>query len=237
MISLITYYRKGIETEYERDYDLLVLIDVYRATSSMVVLASKGYTIIRAVESVDEALKARGPNSLICGERNGIAPQGFDHGNSPYELNRIGKNDEGKEIIMTTTNGTKALKAFYNHSENIIAASLINLKSVIDYIIKHSFNKILVLCAGTYERFSIEDYLCASLLVHRVHQKIPVEKTDPIRLALATGERCQTDPAFLEATMRQADHARRLQQIGKGYDIDFILKQKDGFDIVPKPSL
>jgi 2-phosphosulfolactate phosphatase len=157
----------------ERDlrYTTCVVIDVLRATSSMITALTNGALEILPVAEIPEALamKQKFPDFLLAGERHGVRIQknltgsiDFDLGNSPREFTAT--NVAGRSIIWTTTNGTRALRACAN-AESVVLASLINLDTVVDHLQKTMPPHLIFVCAGTIEAAAFEDIYTAGALI------------------------------------------------------------------------
>jgi 2-phosphosulfolactate phosphatase len=123
---------------------------------------NNGAKSVIPVKTIEEALeiKKHFPDYLLAGERHSEKIEGFDFGNSPFEFTK--SNVAGKNIISTTTNGTKAVNMVQN-SEEIIAGSYLNTKTVLNYL-KNKKNDIFLICSGTNGKVSMEDVLFAGLL-------------------------------------------------------------------------
>lgn len=145
------------------------VIDVIRATSTLVVALGNGAQSIRPVASVAEAtaLKEQNPSALLAGERYGVALPGFDLGNSPREM--TAEKVAGKEIILTTTNGTQALAACTGARE-IITASFLNLEAVAARLRKIGPPWIVV-CAGYEGDFGMDDAVVAGALAEALDRE------------------------------------------------------------------
>src|SRR6056297_3025406 len=165
-ISLVSFFSDTNVIDQNRCYDAVYLIDVYRATSTMVVMANRKAKSIHPVASLKEAffLKGQEPSVVLCGERDAIKPEGFDYGNDTALLSDVDLTN--KTCVMTTSNGTRALRAFANTSEQFFACSFMNLNPCVEQIQHEQYEEILVLCAGNGGRFSLEDYLCGALLIN-----------------------------------------------------------------------
>lgn len=140
----------------------VVVIDILRASSTIVTALANGSRAIIPVEDDRSALalKTHHPDALLCGERDGLKIPGFDLGNSPPEYDRA--KIAGKELILTTTNGTHAAR-LADEAANTLIASFLNFRAVLDYL--QSVNgEITILCAGNDRQFSLEDALCGGLL-------------------------------------------------------------------------
>ena len=149
---------------------LCVVFDVLRATTSMITALAHGATAILPVEEIAEALSARRnlAGALLAGERDGVritaeltGSVAFDLGNSPREFapGIVG----GKTIIMTTTNGTRALRACAG-ARMVLAASFLNLGATAKFIRQQQAADLLVVCSGTFEQAAYEDALAAGAL-------------------------------------------------------------------------
>ena len=137
-----------------------VVIDVLRATTTMITALGNGAQSITPVLTVEVAREvARNTNGLLGGERDCVKLPGFDFGNSPaeYTAERVG----GQNIIMTTTNGTRAIMACLKSNKTLIAA-FANLSAVIRHIADEP--KLNIICAGTNGEITLEDTLLAAQL-------------------------------------------------------------------------
>lgn len=152
------------------DQTLCVVFDVFRATSSMVTALANGAEAIVPVGEIPEALAIKGqrPEVMLAGERDGVRIRAqltggtdFDLGNSPREFNR-GK-VAGKTIVMTTTNGTRALRSCAQ-AKTVLVSSFLNLRATADYIEETPPESLLLICSGTYEQAAYEDTLAAGAL-------------------------------------------------------------------------
>lgn len=142
----------------------VVVIDVLRATTSMLHIFESGGTAIYPVGEVDAARekKSEMEKALLCGERYGVPPEGFDMGNSPKEFKEADLSR--REIILTTSNGTRAVEAAQGASV-IAAASFENAGSAARYLMSCAAElPLYLLCSGTGGAFSIEDYFCAGTI-------------------------------------------------------------------------
>ncbi len=147
-----------------------VVFDVLRATTSMITALDHGARAVVPVIDIPEALacKSRQPEALLAGERDGLhipaeLAQGhaFDFGNSPREFtaDRV----ENRTIIMTTTNGTRALRSAIGAAV-VLVACFRNLGAVAARILRAPPPRLLVICGGTYDEAALEDTLAAGAL-------------------------------------------------------------------------
>ena len=142
-----------------------VVFDVLRATSSIITGLASGVEAIFPVRTVEEARerKVKDPDLLLAGERGGLPPEGFDLGNSPEEFEKA----KGRRVVMTTTNGTAAIESVQTASKVLIGA-LLNIDALANYLFTHPPGRLLLVCAGTGEEFSLEDAVAAGALVARL---------------------------------------------------------------------
>ena len=145
---------------------IVVVIDILRATTSMCVAFDNEVELMIPVEHVDECEAYKAEGFLIAGERNGIKLEGFDFGNSPFSYTREAV--EGKRIAITTTNGTRAIKAAQKrHAKAIVIGSFCNIGTLARWLIKQNEN-ICLLCAGWRDNVTLEDTIFAGALARRL---------------------------------------------------------------------
>lgn len=191
----------------------IVVIDVLRATSVMITAMAHGVSKIHPYESIEEVREASLASSfsILCGERKGLAIHGFDYGNSPLEYQK--DNIRGAEMFMTTSNGTRALRNIHGQNNRIWIASFLNLSSMSTFLETEKKDCIL-LCAGTENEFSLDDALCAGMLIQKLRS---YEKSD---LALAL-ERLAKNSKNIAESLHTAKHYRYLKSIGLEKDLEF----------------
>jgi 2-phosphosulfolactate phosphatase len=157
-----------------------VVFDVLRATSSMITALANGTEEIHPVRTLEEArsMKADIPGAKLAGERNGEMPEGFDFGNSPLEFSDVRR----AKLIWTTTNGTIALKAC-EHAKRVLLGALLNIGALAEEVRRSSPERLVLVCAGTFEEFALEDAYAAGTLIAELSD---AELTDSARATLAT---------------------------------------------------
>ena len=145
-----------------------VVIDVIRATSTLLVALAEGAKGVRPVAGVEEAfaLKEKNPAALLAGERGGMALPGFDLGNSPREM--TAERVKGRELILTTTNGTQALAAG-REARVVMTAALLNLEAVAAKL-RELGPPWIILCAGYEGGFGADDAVVAGALAEALDQ-------------------------------------------------------------------
>jgi 2-phosphosulfolactate phosphatase len=199
-----------------------VIIDVLRATSTIVSALNNGAKEIIPVASVEFAVKVSGGMfgglTLLGGERNTKKIEGFALGNSPLEYSsRLVK---GKSIILFTTNGTKAVvKAKF--SKNLYICSFLNLSAVADHI-NSMDTDIEILCAGRNNSFSLEDTVCAGKLISEIlKNKKDLELSDTAQASIVLNKSFGKN---LFKMLCETEHGKLLLENGFEEDIKFCSK-------------
>jgi 2-phosphosulfolactate phosphatase len=199
---------------HELPETVCVVFDVLRATTSMLTALARGALRILPVTEIAEALELqrRHPGALLAGEREGVriraAPTGgvdFDLGNSPREF--TSPRVAGREIIMTTTNGTRALQACLG-ARQILAGAVLNLAAVAEWIERERPARLLVVCAGTFEEAAYEDTWAAGALCELVWKRFQGDGVaDSAHIAREIYLGAQGDPGGM---LQRSRNARRL---------------------------
>lgn len=214
-----------------------VVFDILRATSTFVTALHEGAKEIIAVREIPEALVflAQRGDILLAGERDGVkinaAQSGgkdFDLGNSPREFVR--KKIEGRTIVSTTTNGTRALRACAG-AKTVLAASLLNLAATADFLQEKACAEVLLVCAGTGRHAAMEDILAAGALVELLAARGLAKIPFPDATEMARRTYLQALPDFA-SVFDQTQNARRLRAIPElKADVAFC-RQRDVFPLV-----
>jgi len=205
----------------------VVVLDVLRATSTIVTaLGNKALEVIPTIET-DEAIElARRLGNSECvtgGERKGLKITGFDLGNSPLEYTPA--KVAGKKVILSTTNGTRAIKSTQGASE-VLIASFLNLQVVVDYL-KETNQDTLVICSGRNNYLSLEDLACAGMIIEKLQNEVLIDQeTDATKLAHYVWKNAQND---LEGFICSTQHGSYLKEIGMEADLMACI----AFDKIP----
>ena len=205
-----------------------LVIDVLRASTTVVAACAAGCRQVIPVadaESARERARRHPGGALLAGERGGEPIAGFDLGNSPLEYTaaRVG----GRTIILTTTNGTAAMLAAAGADAAGVAA-LTNLHAATRWAVAQG-RDITMLCSGETGRLSLEDAVCAGLLVDRLAAEGPIDPTDGAMAALRVGQDYAQDLSRLH---RDSTWARKLTRAGRDADLAVCLAMT-GVDTVP----
>ncbi len=188
------------------------VIDVFRATSVMIAALGNGAREIIPMEGVAECFDLRsalreehpGLRVLLGGERNTELIEGFDLDNSPLRYTREAV--EGATLIMSTTNGTRALRAAMP-AERVFVAALANARAAADTIAGTGLDAVLV-CSGRSDRFTLEDGLCAGAIARRLRDAHGYRPTDFAWVMIETCERWAND---LPGALEHCEHYRRIR--------------------------
>jgi 2-phosphosulfolactate phosphatase len=207
-----------------------VVVDVLRASSTIVTALYNGAREVVPVATVEFAVKVSGGmfggQTLLGGERHTQKIEGFALGNSPLEYSP--ELVAGKTIVLYTTNGSKAIvKAKF--SENLFVCSFLNIGAVVKHLI--SLNKDFeILCAGRYNHYSMEDTICAGKLISEVMKlKDSIELSDSAKACIALNK--SFGKSILKM-LRDTDHGKILLENGFKEDLDFCSKI-NSYDTIP----
>lgn len=200
-----------------KDY-VVVIIDIFRATSSICYGIENSARAIIPVAEVEECLafKEFNPEYLLAAERNGSVVEGFNFGNSPFSY--TAEKVAGKTVVLTTTNGTQALH-LSRGAQQILIGSFLNLTALCDYLKTVDAN-ILLVCAGWKNNFNLEDTLFAGAVIEQL--KDDVRKLDDS--AIAANDLFQIGRNDLAAYLKKTSHGERLKQLGIEADIAFCMQ-------------
>ena len=204
---------------------LVVVVDIFRATSCMVSGLANGVRSITPVATVEECLAYREHGHICAGERGGKKIPEFDIGNSPFEY--MDEAYRGKDIAVSTTNGTLAIKKSADATE-IIIGSFLNLSAIADYV-KNSQKDVVIHCAGWKGTFNLEDTTFAGALIDRVSDSY-LFKSDASFMAYSLWNQAKSD---LYQFLLKSAHAERLRKFGIENDLKFC-SQIDQFKVLPK---
>ncbi len=208
-----------------------VVIDVLRATSSIVTAFEQGAREIIPVASIEEARNLfgnsrEGETVLLAGERNAEKIDGFHLGNSPYDFGA--ERVKNASIILTTTNGSRALVAV-RVAKLVIAASLLNVSAAADKVLS-SGNDVEIVCSGSELRFSLEDALCAGFLVNDILARS--QNTELSDSAIAASVLVKQFKKDVVGAVLNSEHGKTLIEHGYEKDVRFCA-QVNSSNLVP----
>lgn len=204
-----------------------VVIDVLRASSVIITALARGAKAILPVTRVEEAfsLYDNASNEVILGgEQQARIIEGFHLGNSPLEY--TAEAVRGKEIVLKTTNGTLAIHGSAA-SDQLVVGSFLNRQKLVDSLLAQN-NDIVMVCAGTNGKYSMDDALCAGLLIDGFMKHKTATCCD-LGQTLRAWASTSVD---LHRHLSSCFHLNHLISIGYEQDVDYCL-QLDAFDILP----
>jgi 2-phosphosulfolactate phosphatase len=209
---------------------LAVVIDVLRASTTMVHALAAGCTAILPCAEVEEACKLAGGmrvgKVLLTGERHGRPLPGFDLGNSPGEF--CARVCKGRTVVMTTTNGTRALLRAAE-AERVLLAGFVNFSAVCEQL-KQDARPVHILCAGTEGAVTLEDVLLAGALVDFLCATAAARVNDSARLAWDCFE---NNGPLLQGALEISRGGAVLKSLGYDEDIRAAARV-DQFNLVPE---
>ncbi len=221
-----------------------VVIDVLRSATTIVYALHAGAKeVIACLEVADAwALAEHFPEGAVVlgGERHGVPIAGFQLGNSPddYTPDRVA----GKTVLLTTTNGTRAL-VHSQQADEVLVAAFVNASAVVRRLL--DCRHVHIVCSGTDGAISEDDILLAGLLVERLQRQggklyqqnaQAVAARDDWLSAFALPHALGAEPLSperLAAELRKTLGARNLMELGLGNDI-MASARLDRFDLAPR---
>jgi len=220
------YFTVGEVSPGDLTDSTVVVIDVVRSTTSIVEALANGARGIYPAVSTEEAVKLAHSlgreDTLLCGERKGQKVEGFDLGNSPADFAREAV--EGKRLVMSTTNGTRAF-SLGHESARVLACAFTNISAVAKAV--EGAEDLVVLCAGRDGQFSMADALCAG---HLIVQVLSESKDDVLNdAALAARALAARKPS--KRLLAETVGGKALIEIGLEADLE-ICAEVDRHDLV-----
>ena len=205
---------------YDINNAIVVIIDVFRATSTIATALYNGAKCIIPVDSVAKCIElGRNIEAITAGERDGKIAEGLAYGNSPFEYSKdfIG----GKTLVLTTTNGTKLLHmALERGAQHIITGSFPNLSAVCEYLVQQN-QPVVLGCSAWKDRVNMEDMLFAGAVIHQVKEHFYIN-CDSSGIAETLYKNAKSDMyEFLKE--KNATHYQRLTNFGLEKDMRYCL--------------
>ncbi|GDX52863.1 putative 2-phosphosulfolactate phosphatase [Bacteroidota bacterium] len=204
---------------------VVVVIDVLRATTTMTVALDQGATKVIPVESIEECLSYKDkPDHILAGERGGQKVEGFSYGNSPFEyMDGVVK---GKTLVLTTTNGTRAIK-MSSDAKEILIGGFLNFTALTRWLLNESTDTVL-LCSGWRDKFNLEDTIFAGAIINTLKDYFLVDSDS----AFAAEKLYLNSRRNMLHYMKQSSHYKRLAKFGVVNDIKYCLRP-DLTNVVP----
>lgn len=219
--TLYTSFSPSLIHLYDLRDSVVVIIDVFRATSTIAAALYNGAKSVIPVDTVPKAIEvSRHVHGIAAGERDGQLAEGLQYGNSPTEYSEEFIKD--KILVLTTTNGTRLLHmAVNNGADDIITGSFPNISAVCDYLIKQN-KKVILACAGWKDRFNLEDALFAGAVISRVKHHFTIHCDSSLTAELLYG---MHKDDLLSFAKNFTHYHRLVERFGHIDDIEFCLQE------------
>ena len=214
--TLFTCLSPSLLHLYDISDSIVVIIDVFRATSTIAAALYNGATRVLPVDTVARCIElGQETGGITAGERDGRIAEGLQYGNSPIEYRRDFV--EGKTLVLTTTNGTKLLYMALEHGANaIVTGSFPNLSAVCDYLIAQNKN-VLLACAAWKDRVNLEDSLFAGAVVSQIKAHFTIHDDS----SLGAETLYETVKDNLWDFIKKTTHYHRLSAYGLEPDMQY----------------
>lgn len=203
---------------YDCDNSIVVIIDVFRATSTIATALYNGASRIIPVDTVEKCISIGAQTKgITAGERDGKVIPGLQYGNSPaeYPASFI----KGKTLVLTTTNGTKLLHMALNAgASKVVTGSFPNLSAVCDFLIAEKKN-VLLGCSGWKDKFNLEDTLFAGAVIDRIKEHFTIHCDS----SLMAEEMYLKHKDDMLGFIRKLTHWHRLEKFGLEKDLEYCV--------------
>ena len=211
---------------YQPEESIVVVIDVFRATSTICAALANGAKAVLPISDVETCIKMTGQPGLVTGgERKGMVIDGLQFGNSP--LDYTAETIRDRTLVLTTTNGVKLLNQVEQVGE-VITGAFLNLSAVCNYLLQQDKDVYLV-CAGWFDKENMEDLLFCGAVVEQIGSHFNLD--DSSMIALALKRQANTYPSIFEF-LKSATHFQRLLSFGVERDLVYCC-QVDKCAVVP----
>ncbi len=212
---------------YDVSDSIVVIIDVFRATSTIATALYNGATRIIPVDTVEKCIEiGHITGGITAGERDGKIIAGLKHGNSPAEYPR--EFIEGKTLVLTTTNGTKLLHmALQASASEVVTGSFPNISALCDHLVKQQKNVFLG-CSAWKDRFNLEDTLFAGAVIERIKHHFTIHCDS----SLMAENMYALHKHDIKSFIRHTTHWHRLAQYGLEKDLEYCVNP-DQANILP----
>jgi 2-phosphosulfolactate phosphatase len=219
-------FTPGEYAYYKDEFEIVVVIDVLRATSAICAAFDNGIESIIPVPTVEEAWEYKQKGYLAGAERKGQIVEGFDFGNSPFSYMK--EEFRGKEVVLTTTNGTKSLDVAKD-AQIVVVGSFLNLTALSKWLYEQDKN-VLCLCSGWQDKFNLEDTICAGAISDYLIATGYYTAIEDSSIAAKYLFLSAKDNYF--GYLKSSSHRRRLKNLNLNEDIKYCLTP-DQTDVIP----
>lgn len=207
--------------KYERynEYNqIVVVIDVLRATSAICTAFDHGVDKIIPVSNIEEALEYKTKGYIVAAERNGEIVAGFDRGNSPFGF--MDEEIRGQSVVLTTTNGTRAINIAKKDAGQVVIGSLLNLDPLCEWLIAQD-KDVLLLCSGWQDKLNLEDTICAGAIAEQLLNSMRFQSVEDSTIMAKYLYQSARDNYL--GLLKASSHRRRLQKLNMNADIIYCL--------------
>ena len=210
----------------------VVIIDVLRASSTIVEALAQGARVVFPVGAIEEALKLANTlgreDVLLCGERKALPIEGFDLGNSPPQFTR--RKVSGKTLVMSTTNGTVTMSAAASAGRVLIGAFL-NFGAVVNELVRSDAAPVFI-CSGREQKFGIDDAVLAGRFAQALIAARPEAEWELNDGAMAARVLAERHKDVL-ALFRESAAGKQIAEAGLGDDLAFCARVDRHKGVVP----
>ena len=200
--SPVLYPHRQIKTGF-----VGVVADIFRATTSICAAMDFGVSEVIPVAGLEEARKMKEQGYLVACERDGKLLEFADIGNSPSDFFKDPL--KGKEVVFSTTNGTKAIHQVAEEADEVIVGSFLNVQAITDHLTEMNEN-VVVLCASWKNLFNLEDTLFAGALSEALLKSGFETECDSAKASVDLWEKAKSD---LPTYLRKSSHRNRLNHL------------------------
>lgn len=211
---------------FKGKFEVVVVIDVLRATSAICSAIDNGVSSVIPVSTLDEARDYQAKGYLAGAERQGQIVDGFNFGNSPYSYMK--PELKGKDIVLSTTNGTRAIN-IAKEAPIVIIGSLINLSAVTKWLLQQK-KDVVCLCSGWKDNFNLEDTICAGAIADELLNSGDFTSNEDSSVAAKYLYHSSRDNYF--GFLKSSSHRRRLKKLNLNKDIKYCLTPNQ-VDVIP----
>lgn len=210
-------YTPGQYHLYKEQFEIVVVIDVLRATSAIASALHHGVEKIIPVSSIEEARAYQAQGYIAAAERDGQVVEGFPFGNSPYAF--MDPSLKGKTVVLTTTNGTKAIQIASDRPVVVIGC-LNNLDALCNWLIEQHKNT-LILASGWKDKINLEDTICGGAIADILLESRKFRANEDSTVAAKFIYRSARE--HLWSFLRASSHRRRLIKLNIQKDVKYCL--------------
>lgn len=202
---------------YSDNTEIVVVIDVLRATSAICTAFHYGVKSIIPISTLEEAFEYKKKGFLVAAERDGQVVEGFRFGNSPFSY--MTEEIKDKTVVMTTTNGTKTINVAKD-ADTVVVGSFLNLDVLSEWLISKHKNTLIV-CSGWKNKFNLEDTICAGAIVEKLLASMKFQTAEDSSVAAKY--------LFFSARenylgyIKSSSHRSRLKALNLNEDVKYCL--------------